>query len=82
VAQGVGPEFKPQYCKKKKKEKENTQHIKGLAVTQVVQRLASKHEILSSNPSTAKKKREYQGAPLVYCMVSYLFACLFFGAGN
>jgi hypothetical protein len=24
VAQGVGPEFKPQYCKKKKKEKEKT----------------------------------------------------------
>jgi hypothetical protein len=29
VAQGVGPEFKPQYCKKKKKrkkEKEKTVH--------------------------------------------------------
>jgi hypothetical protein len=24
VAQSVGPEFKPQYCKKKKKEKEKT----------------------------------------------------------
>jgi hypothetical protein len=23
VAQGVGPEFKPQYCKKKKKQKQN-----------------------------------------------------------
>jgi hypothetical protein len=24
VAQGVGPEFKPQYCKKKKKKKEQS----------------------------------------------------------
>jgi hypothetical protein len=23
VAQGIGPKFKPQYCKKKKKEKKN-----------------------------------------------------------
>jgi hypothetical protein len=24
VAQGIGPEFKPQYCKKKERKKENT----------------------------------------------------------
>jgi hypothetical protein len=37
VAQGVGPEFKPQFCKKRKeikgdinKLKENTSHVHGL----------------------------------------------------
>jgi hypothetical protein len=28
VAQGVGPEFKPQYCKKKKRKKEKKSRIK------------------------------------------------------
>jgi hypothetical protein len=28
VVQHIGPEFKPQYCKKKKKEKENPESFK------------------------------------------------------
>jgi hypothetical protein len=31
VAQGVGPEFKPQHCKKKKKRESNTQIERGLS---------------------------------------------------
>jgi hypothetical protein len=43
VAQGVGPEFKPQYCKKKKK------------ISKRIGLLPSKHEALNSNPNTLKK---------------------------
>jgi hypothetical protein len=42
VAQGVGPEFKPQCYKKKERKKE-------------IEHLPCKHEALSSNSSIAKK---------------------------
>jgi hypothetical protein len=51
VAQGVGPEFKPQY---RKEPKNPTQNRSGLA-TQVVECLRSEHEALSSNLGMAKK---------------------------
>jgi hypothetical protein len=51
VAQGVGPEFKPQYCKQKK-------CIWPGTMAQVVEHLPSKHKALSSNTSTTKKKKK------------------------
>jgi hypothetical protein len=58
VAQGAGPEFKTQY-RKKKNPKTKTQHKKRAGGgAQVVECLSSKCEALSSNFSTAKKKRK------------------------
>jgi hypothetical protein len=58
VAQGVSPEFKSQYCKKKKKNP--TQKRTG-RVAQVVEHLASKREALRSNRlATKKKSTSYQ----------------------
>jgi hypothetical protein len=49
VAQGVGPEFKPQYCQKRKNLNEG--------VTQAVEYLPWKCKALNSNLSTTKKKK-------------------------
>jgi ribosomal protein L44E len=57
VAQGVGPEFKPQYHQKKKKEKESVRLRSGTCSTPLqVEKLAWKHDnsvisSLSPNPS-------------------------------
>jgi hypothetical protein len=71
VAQGLGPEFKPQDHKKKRGKKKGrkegreeerkypTQNRAG-RVTQVVQCLPSKPDILSSNPTTIKKQQAKQ----------------------
>jgi hypothetical protein len=59
VAQGVGPEFKPKYCKKKKKKKKRkypTQKKAG-RVAQVVE-----HWVLSSNPSTTHTHKNQHGS--------------------
>jgi hypothetical protein len=54
VAQGVGPEFKLQYCKKRKRKEKLI--AKGLGgVAQVVECLTSKCESLNSNPVLPKK---------------------------
>jgi hypothetical protein len=53
VAQGVGPEFKPQYCQKRKKERKNLNE----GVTQAVEYLPWKCKALNSNLSTTKKKK-------------------------
>jgi hypothetical protein len=66
VAQGVGSEFKPQYCQKKEKKKNPhpalTIFIKLLErtirVPQVVENLISNQEALSLNPSTTKKRKK------------------------
>jgi hypothetical protein len=58
------PEFKLQYCHKKKKKKDKTglhkfEIVRATGVAQVAEQLCSKCEALSSNPSTAKKKKKY-----------------------
>jgi hypothetical protein len=52
VAQGVCPEFKPQYCKKTKRK--YLIPNRAYEVVQVVECLPSKPEVLSSNSSIAK----------------------------
>jgi hypothetical protein len=56
VAQGVGPEFKPWYCKEEKKKSMGW----ARSMIQVVEHLPSNHKALSSNSSTKKKKKKYQ----------------------
>jgi hypothetical protein len=61
VAHVIGRDFKSQYCKKKKKcRSEGWKSETGKAgepcEAPVVNRLPSKHEALTSNISTAKKK--------------------------
>jgi hypothetical protein len=51
MAQSVGPEFKPQYCKKNNKK--NSHKNKTSGVVGVVEHWRSKHEALSSNSSAA-----------------------------
>jgi hypothetical protein len=62
VAQGVGPEFKPQYHKKKRKKSEilsqkSLKHKKVGGMAQVVGHLPSKYEFLKSIHSTTHTKK-------------------------
>jgi hypothetical protein len=54
---GVGPEFKPQYRKKKKN---IAQYKKGLVEAQVLECLLSKHEAQCSNPGNAPLHKKQQ----------------------
>jgi hypothetical protein len=62
VAQDVGPEFKPQCSKKKKKIK--AKRARGMI--EVIEHLHSKYKVLSSIPGTTKKKKKEKliGIPL------------------
>jgi hypothetical protein len=57
-AQGVGPEFKPQYCKKKERKKKPITKWGVVEWLQVIEYLPSKSEALSSNLSTAKINKQ------------------------
>jgi hypothetical protein len=43
VAQGVGPEFKPQYLKKKKRDPREKEHVKIEAEIEVMQPTATRN---------------------------------------
>jgi hypothetical protein len=57
VAQGVGPEFKLQYCKTKQ-QKTNNHHRRRVAgeEAQVIGCLPSKHKVLNSTPSRERER--------------------------
>jgi hypothetical protein len=82
VARGVGPEFKPQYCKKEKKKKgknckkgSREDHTAGWQLGSSGRALPSKAKAQSPNSYNKKKKKKRAGGE--NHMTFFLFSGLF-----